>query len=95
MFSNFWETDMRTGYMGCLLKRLPDIWEILGRARKKLGTIQLFVFACETYETNPGNARIRKNNVFVMDFAPHNIKIDAEVGELDQFPCSLAPAKTG
>ena len=76
--------------MGCLLKRLPGI---LARARKKSDSLQLFVFGHNTFETARANATIRKDNVFAMEFAPHDIKIDAEVAELGQFLCSVSPAK--
>ena len=77
--------------MGCLLKKLP---EILARAKKKLYCLQLFYFGHNTFETARANATIRKDSGFAMDFAPHDIKIDAEVAELGQFLCSLSPAKT-
>ena len=71
--------------MDCLLKRLPDIWKILGRARKKNDSLQLFVFGQNAFETARANATIRKDSGFAMDFAPHDIKIDPEVAELAQF----------
>ena len=72
---------------------LPGIWEILGRVRKKIDSLQLFVFDQNPPETARANATIRKDSGFAMDFAPHDIKIDAEVAELGQFLCSLSPAK--
>ena len=81
------------GDVGCLLKRLPDIWEILGCARKKT-TLQLFYFDQNAFGRARANAGIRKNDRLVLDFAPQHFEIDAEVAELAQFACSLAPAKT-
>ena len=79
--------------MGCLLKRLPGIWEILGCAKKNIATLQLFYFDQNAFATARANATIRKDSGFVMDFASHNIKIDAEVAELAQFECRLATAR--
>ena len=61
---------------------------------KKNYSLQLFYFGHNTFETARANATIRKDSGFAMDFAPHDIKIDAEVAEIAQFLCSLAPAKT-
>ena len=78
--------------MGCLLKKLPDIWKILGRARKKIVTLQLFYFDQISFGRARANATIRKNHRFVLDFAPENLQNDAVVAELAQFACRLAPA---
>ena len=67
---------------------------MLGRVRKKYQILQLLVFDQNPPETARANATIRKDSGFAMDFAPHDIKIDAEVAEIAQFLCSLAPAKT-
>ena len=47
----------------------------------------------KNFETAPANATIRKDSGFVMDFAPRDIQIDAEVAELAQFECRLATAR--
>ena len=49
----------------------------------------------KNFETAPANATIRKDSGFRLDFASRNIKIDAEVAELGQFACGLAPAGGG
>ncbi len=65
--------------MGCLLKRLP---EILGRAKNKYGTLQLFYFDQNAFERARANATIRKYVRFMLDFAPQHFEIDTEVAEL-------------
>ena len=78
--------------MGCLLKRLPGIWEIPG-ARKKIATLQLFYFDQNSFGRARANALIRKNDRCVLDFASQHFEIDVEVAEIGQFACRLAPAR--
>ena len=79
-------------YMGCLLKRLPGIWEILARVRKKVYSLQLFYFDQNPFGRARANALIRKNDRFVLDFAPQNFQNGPVVAEIGQFACRLAPA---
>ncbi len=44
-------------------------------------------------ERDRANATIGKYVRFVLDFAPPHFQIDAEVAEIGQFACSLAPAR--
>ena len=56
------------------------------------GTLQLFYFDQNAFGRARANALIRKNDRFVLDFAPQHFEIDAEVAEIAQFAYRLAPA---
>ena len=85
---------MSSRNVGCLLKRLSGIWEILARVRKKIYNLQRFYFDQNPFGRARANAIIRENDRFVLDFAPQHFEIDAEVAEIGLFACILAPAGT-
>ena len=72
--------------VGCLLKKLPGI---LGRARKFCDSLQLFYFGQNSFRRARANATIRKNDRFVLDFAPQHFQNGPVVAELAWFWCSL------
>ena len=54
--------------MGCLVKRLPGIWEILGRVKKNSYSLQLFSFGHKGAWDHPNGSRNEDFRRFAMNF---------------------------